>query len=123
MNAKGCNMMRSRRAFFTLLLGFVSVLPLACSDPVGPELLRVRTIQVAPALVPCAVGSAANCLEIRESDTDPWEILLDPIEGFAYEPGFLWVIRVNVFRIENPPMGGSDELYRFKDLVSKTPAP
>lgn len=116
-------MIGSRRVFVVLLLAVLSVLPQACSDPTGPELLRVQTLQVAPALVPCSVGSAANCLQIRSSDTDPWQVLQDPIEGFAYEPGFLWVIRVNVFRIENPPVGGSTELYRFKDLVSRTPVP
>lgn len=43
----------------------------------------------------------------------------DPIEGFDYEEGFEYEIRVRVKPVKNPPMGGSSHTMSLIKVVSK----
>ena len=43
----------------------------------------------------------------------------DPIEGFDYEEGFEYEIKVRVKSVKNPPMGGSSRTMSLIKVVSK----
>lgn len=56
---------------------------------------------------------------VKESDEDKWESLYNAIEGFEYELGFVYSIKVKIFQVENPPADGSSLRYEFVELLSK----
>ncbi len=48
-----------------------------------------------------------------------WQLFYDPIDGFAYEPGYEYVLRVAERNVPNPPADGSSVAYRLVRIVSK----
>ena len=47
----------------------------------------------------------------------------DYIEGFDYEWGYTYVLKVKRTILKNPPMDGSDRTYSLVKVISKTPVP
>lgn len=83
------------------------------------------TIEVAPALGECTGVGPQQCMLIREMpppENGGWELLYDPIEGFSYEEGFVWTLRVNVTEVENPPADAPNLHYTLVEVVEKKPA-
>lgn len=56
---------------------------------------------------------------VKENEEDNWESLYEGIEGFEYELGYVYIIRVKIFQVENPPADGSSLRYEFVELLSK----
>jgi hypothetical protein len=73
--------------------------------------------------VPCVGEGARECLQVRERSDAPWQLFYDYIEGFAYEPGFRYVLRIAERPIPNPPADASSAAYRLLRVISRTPAP
>lgn len=80
------------------------------------------TLEVAPYRVPCTGEAPTRCLRIRLLPDTAWQLFYDPIEGFAFEEGYRWVIDVERRRVPNPPADGSGLAYRLKRVLSKQPA-
>jgi hypothetical protein len=103
-------------------LGLCTLLLLgACSELFGPK-ETVLTFEVAPARVECMGMTPQECLQIRESPDKPWTLFYDEIEGFNFEPGFEYRIRVARRTIANPPADGSSFAYRLLTVLRKVPA-
>ena len=82
------------------------------------------TIQVAPTLEDCTGVGPQQCMLIREmppAGDGGWELFYDQIDGFAYEEGYLWTLRVNVTEAENPPADASTLRYELVEVVEKKP--
>jgi heat shock protein HslJ len=62
-----------------------------------------RELIIAPAPVACAGDPPATCLNVSEPDGDRWLMRFDEIDGFTYEPGFTYEVKVT-----EPPV--KDEL-------------
>ena len=92
------------------------------SSPLGTDSI-FRTLQVAPSRVECTGVGPDVCLQVRESPNAPWTLLHGAIEGFAYEPGFLYEIRIREEAVANPPADASSIRRILVSVVSKTPAP
>ena len=74
--------------------------------------------------VDCVGEMEGTCLLVQEGDligTDDWEYFyyVDSIEGFTYEPGFLYGLIVKKTAVENPPADGSSIRYELVKIVSK----
>jgi heat shock protein HslJ len=82
-----------------------------------------RTLQVAPSRMECTGVAPDMCLQVRESSSAPWTLLHGAIEGFRYEPGFLYEIRIREEAVANPPADASSIRRILVSVVSKTPAP
>jgi hypothetical protein len=52
----------------------------------------------------------------------PWQLFYDPIDGFVYEPAYLYTLRVARRVIVNPPADGSSAAFRLLEILSKVPA-
>lgn len=63
------------------------------------------------------------CERAREREDAPWETRLDGIEGFSYEWGFIYELRVRENRIYNPPADTSSIRTELVELVSKEKMP
>lgn len=79
------------------------------------------TLFVGPERVPCEGEGPQECYQVKETPEGEWELFYDEIEGFQWEPGFIYELRVNIYQVENPPAGGSSLRYELVEVVSKTP--
>ena len=80
----------------------VLVLPLAgCAktDQAG----TTREIYVAAQRVPCMGVGPMECLQTRESADQPWELFYGDIEGFDFQPGTEYRLRIVETPVLNPP--------------------
>src|SRR5256885_14866449 len=107
---------RSRALWILALTGIT-----ACSDLFGPR-ERVVVMDIAPQRVPCVGVGPMQCLSVREHPDTAWTLLYDGIEGFSFEPGYQYTIRVAVRTVNNPPADGSSLAYRLLALITKVPA-
>lgn len=89
----------------------------ALTDP------EVLTLFVAPQLVECHTVGPQTCMLVRETPDAEWRYFYNAIQGFEFEPGFFYELRVERHRIENPPIDGSSFRYVLLRLVSKVPDP
>lgn len=70
------------------------------------------------------VGKGGYCLLVQEGDqigTDDWSLFYYEvsIEGFDYEPGYIYHLKVKKKKIKNPPMDGFSISYRLNRVMSK----
>jgi heat shock protein HslJ len=54
-------------------------------------------------------------------DSEEWEYFYDQIEGFVYEPGFVYKLLVAKESIENPPIDSPTIRYSLVRQLSKNP--
>lgn len=80
------------------------------------------TLYIGPELVPCEGEGPMECYQVKESPDAEWGLFYDQIEGFNWEPGFVYELRVRVSPVDNPPAGGSSLRYELVEEVSKQPA-
>ena len=113
---------RSVPLFRTALALVLCLASLACAElPFGLGGQDVRTMYVGPQLVDCVGSGPQKCMLVKARPDAEWGLFYDGIEGFTFEPGYTYVLRVAVRRIENPPADGSSRAYRLVELVEKKP--
>ncbi len=80
-----------------------------------------KTIIVGPQTVECSAGAGRmQCMQVKESASENWTNFYSHIEGFTYEPGYEYVLKVKTEKIENPPADASSIKYTLVEQVSKT---
>jgi heat shock protein HslJ len=107
----------------TLILTLASLLLAACvMVEVAPsaEGPRIETLFVGPTLVDCVGVAPRQCLQVKRDPNSDWELFYDSIDGFTYEEGFEYELRVNILPVENPPADASSLQYELVELVSQT---
>lgn len=105
-----------RRFLLSLL-----VLAAACGVT-GPD-TDIVTLEVAPSRVPCQGIMPMECLVVRERPSDEWTYFYDDIEGFTFEPGYQYVLRVERREVPTPLADGSSVAYRLVRIVSREHSP
>lgn len=94
----------------------------ACSDALGPARVELVLI-VASERVACYTWIETECFRVRENDRQSWQNFSEEIEGFAWEEGYEYRIRVLRTIVANPPADGSSYRYVLRQVLSKTAAP
>lgn len=79
-----------------------------------------KTFIVGPETADCTGVAPMKCLQVKEKATDSWTNFYSNIEGFTYEPGYEYVLKVKTENIKNPPADGSSIKYILVKQVSKT---
>jgi hypothetical protein len=82
----------------------------------------VVTLEVAESRVPCVGVGPRDCLLVR-SPGGEYGMFYSAIEGFAYEPGYRYRLRVSQRAVRNPPADGSSIAYRLVRVESKALSP
>ncbi|HEX6751713.1 MAG TPA: DUF4377 domain-containing protein [Longimicrobium sp.] len=103
-------------ALFLLAASVVS----ACSVISGSD-ERTITMQVGPVQVDCQGEGQQKCLIVKENGAAEWTYFYGQIEGFTWQPGYVYTLVVAVREIDNPPADGSSRAYRLVKVVEKTP--
>jgi hypothetical protein len=90
-----------------------------CKSMSNPSGNDEKTFIIASETADCTGVAPMKCLQVKEKESDSWENLYTNIEGFTYEPGFEYVLKVKTEKIENPPMDASSIKYILVKQVSK----
>jgi hypothetical protein len=98
----------------------VSAAPSGSADPPAEPGL---TLWVGPRLVDCEGEGPMKCMRVRRAAEGDWELLYQSIEGFTFEEGNAYELRVSRTPVDNPPAGGSSVRYALIEVVSKSAAP
>ncbi|MDI1429377.1 DUF4377 domain-containing protein [Polyangium sorediatum] len=69
--------------------------------------------------VDCMGVGPMRCMQVREAENKEWERFYDRIEGFSYEEGYAYELRVKREPVANPPADGSSERTLLVKIVSK----
>lgn len=72
-------------------LGLMTFKPDSQADQPKAE---TTTLYVGSQTVACTGVAPQQCLQIKEKPNDKWTLLYQSIEGFDYEPGYLYQLRV-----------------------------
>lgn len=120
-------LMKSYRLLLALLLAAMVVA--GCTAAPGGEpgatataTPEVITLYVAAETVECEGVAPQTCLRVRTDPNGEWTLFYDTIEGFNYEPGYAYELRVHKTQVENPPADASAVKYELLEMVSKTAA-
>lgn len=89
-------------------------------ESIPPGQVVEKTIVVGPMKILCVGVGPQECLLIKESARDPWKAYYSEIEGFYYEEGFIYQLRVAAVRRDNPPADASAFTYQMLEQISKT---
>lgn len=71
----------------------------------------------------CTGVAPQKCLQIKEKESDNWTYFYNDIEGFDYEEGYTYKIKVEVSEVENAPADASSLKYTLLEVIEKTKAP
>ncbi|MBP6468806.1 MAG: META domain-containing protein [Chloroflexi bacterium] len=110
---------RSNWLLLTLLVAGMAVL-VACGgnpQPAGPE----QTLFVGPNLVECTGVAPQTCMQVKDTPDGDYRLFYDQIQGFVFEEGFEYELRVRTETVENPAADASSLRYILVEEVSKTP--
>jgi hypothetical protein len=81
------------------------------------------TFYVAAQTVECTGVATQQCLLVRQVHDAEWTLFYDGIEGFTYEPGFIYTLEVERRIVHNSPADGSSMAYRLLWIIARVPEP
>lgn len=81
---------------------------------------KEKTLFIADHYADCVGSSPQKCLMVKENEGEEWQMFYDQIEGFNYEEGYFYELKVKVTQVKNPPADGSSLYYTLIKVVSKT---
>ncbi len=78
-----------------------------------------QTLFIADHYVDCAGLVPQKCLLVKENDTDDWILFKDTIEGFSYEEGYTYQLKVRITKVLHPQADASSLKYTLVEVISK----
>lgn len=110
-----------RRCIKLLLMIIVSLSSsslIACATNAKKDTLRI--VNIAPEKSPCAALAVdITCMMVKWENKQQYELFYSDIEGFEFEPGYEYQLRVMVEKIENPPADASNLRYKLIEQIRK----
>ena len=92
-------------------------------EPRAPVADNVVTMSVKDKLMDCTGAGPMKCMMVRTGDEKEFSYFYSPIEGFTFEEGFTYELKVEVTDVDNPPADASSKRYRLIEVISKTKVP
>ncbi len=77
---------------------------------------------VAPNQADCSSNASKKCFLIKKNIDAAYSVFSSDIEGFYYESGFEYIIRVQITAHENPPVGVPAATYKLIEILDKRAA-
>lgn len=81
---------------------------------------RERILQVAAQRAPCTGVVETLCLQIRFQPGEPWQLLHGEIEGFAWQSGTEYVLRVREMPKRNAPADASAVRWVLEEVLDSS---
>lgn len=82
---------------------------------------RERIVNVAGQRAPCSGVAPMLCLQVRSQPGAAWELHYGEIEGFDWQVGVEYVIRVREYAVDNPPADGSSLRWVLEEVLERSP--
>ena len=82
---------------------------------------RERIVHVAGQRVPCTGVAPTLCLQVRTQPGAAWQPHYGEIEGFDWQVGVEYVIRVREIAVENPPADASALRWVLEEVLERSP--
>jgi glyoxylase-like metal-dependent hydrolase (beta-lactamase superfamily II) len=79
----------------------------------------VTTLHVDSELVDCVGVGPQKCMLIKEDFNSNWKNFYDKIEGFEFQPGYVYKLKVKITEIKNPPSDASSLKYTLIEILEK----
>ncbi|PID87281.1 MAG: hypothetical protein CSB13_00225 [Chloroflexi bacterium] len=80
------------------------------------------TMYVGSEFVDCEGEGPQTCMLIKYSPDEEYQLFYNGIDGFTFEPGYEYELKVRVTPVENPPADGSSLRYTLVEQVNKMSA-
>ncbi|HTN47765.1 MAG TPA: META domain-containing protein [Flavipsychrobacter sp.] len=85
---------------------------------------KTITLLVKENTLPCEGVAPMNCLQVKEGNAKAWSNFYSGIEGFVYQPGYEYKLKVKKIKISKPlPMDAPAYTYHLEKLVYKKQVP
>lgn len=82
---------------------------------------RERIVHVAGQRAPCTGVAPMLCLQVRTQPGVAWQPHYGEIEGFDWQVGVEYVIRVREYAVANPPADGSSLRWVLEEVLERSP--
>ena len=79
--------------------------------------MEILTFYVHPKLVDCVGVGPQKCMQVKQNPDSSWDWLYQGIEGFDFQEGIEYKIRVIVEEVQNPPADGSSLRYILHEIL------
>lgn len=103
-----------------IISAFTLLLFTQCKTVSNTSTDHEKTFIVNSQTVDCTGVVPMKCLQVKEKTSDNWNNFYSNIDGFTYEPGFEYILKVKTEKIDNPPADASSVKYTLIKQVSKT---
>lgn len=80
-------------------------------------LFETTTLYVDSKLADCVGVSPQKCMLIKDDPNSDWQMFYDKIEGFDYQEGTKYKIKVKITDVENPPADASSLKYTLIKIL------
>lgn len=109
--------MKDKRNLAITLLALAAITASACGPSLGGP--AEKTIYVGPYQVDCVGVAPQKCMLVKEDPEGDWTFFYDQIEGFEYEPGYEYELRIMEEKVKDPPADASSIRWILLEVISK----
>jgi Domain of unknown function (DUF4377) len=95
----------------------------AAAGATAPAAARVEVLKIDAKRAPCSGEGARHCLRVKRGGAGDWQLFYDPIEGFSFEEGYRYELKVRVEPVAKPAADASSLRYVLVEVVKKERAP
>ena len=78
-----------------------------------------KFIYVSAETKPCTGVAPMTCLQVREKESDPWQLHYDGIVDFVPEPGIEYRLRIIEEKVPRPPADGSSVRWTLDQVLEQ----
>ena len=82
---------------------------------------RELIVMVAGQRAPCTGVAPMLCLQVRTQPGAAWQLHYGEIEGFDWQVGVEYVIRVREYAVANPPADGASLRWVLEEVLERSP--
>jgi hypothetical protein len=83
----------------------------------------IEDLYINSELVDCEGVAPQQCMQVRTSPDGDWELFYGQVEGFTFEPGYTYKLRVRVTPAESAPADASTLRYVLVEVEEKRSTP
>lgn len=82
-----------------------------------------RILLIGNTKVDCIGLSSQKCLQVKEEGQTEWSLFYNPIDGFKYQEGLFYKIKVEISEVDNPAQDASSLQYKLIEVLQESKIP
>ncbi|WP_374603478.1 DUF4377 domain-containing protein [Arenimonas sp.] len=90
------------------------------SQDVATSAGRERIVLVSGERKPCSGAAPAQCLQVRTEPGAPWQHYYGDIEGFSWQEGVDYVLRIREYTVANAPADGGARRWVLEEILDRS---